>query len=269
MTVDLHTHTTASDGRLTPPELVRAAHEAGVQMLSITDHDVVDAYAGLSVPRGLTLIPGIEFSTWHGRRGVHVVGLNVRLDSDAMQSALAAQRRARTERAARIAARLHARGFADALAGAARHAGGELLGRPHFAAWLVEIGACRDADQAFAKYLGRGGGPIDAWPALDTVIGWIRAAGGDAVLAHPAKYGLTRQRLDRLTAAFAAAGGQGLEVVSGMQAPELTRDLATLAVRHGLAASAGSDFHQPGQPWAQLGRVAGLPAGCAPVWERW
>jgi hypothetical protein len=269
MSIDLHTHTTASDGRLTPQELVGAAHAAGVQLLSITDHDVVDAYAGLIPPHGLRLVPGVEFSTWHRRHGIHVVGLNVALDSAAMHTALSTQRDARNERAARIAARLHKLGFADALAGAARHAGGALLGRPHFAAWLVAIGACRDAEQAFKKYLGRGGGPIDTWPALDTVIGWIRAAGGDAVLAHPAKYGLTRQRLDRLAGAFAAAGGQALEVVSGTQTPDLTRDLAALAVRHGLAASVGSDFHQPGQPWAQLGRVAALPAGCAPVWERW
>lgn len=269
MSIDLHTHSTASDGRLTPQELVSAAHATGVQLLAITDHDVVDAYAGLTPPRGLGLVTGVEFSTWHGRHGIHVVGLNITLDSDAMRTALAAQHDARTQRAVRIAERLYKRGFADALAGAARQARGELLGRPHFAAWLVEIGACASTDQAFKKYLGRGGGPIDSWPPLDTIIGWIRAAGGDAVLAHPAKYGLTRQRLDRLARAFAAAGGQALEVISGTQSPDLTRDLATLAARHGLAASAGSDFHQPGQPWAKLGRVAALPAGCTPVWERW
>lgn len=269
MSIDLHTHTTASDGSLTPSELVATAHQAGVQLLSITDHDVVDAYAGLAAPRGLNLVSGIEFSTWYARQGVHVVGLNIALDSDAMGTALAAQRSARMERAARIAERLHKQGIAGALAGAARHAGGALLGRPHFAAWLVETGVCANTDRAFKKYLGRGGGMIDTWPALDTIIGWIRGAGGDAVLAHPAKYGLTRQRLDRLVRAFAGAGGQALEVLSGTQSADLTRDLAALAARHGLAASAGSDFHQPGQPWARLGQVAALPAGCTPVWERW
>jgi predicted metal-dependent phosphoesterase TrpH len=269
MSIDLHTHTTASDGLLTPQELVRAAHAAGVRMLAITDHDVVDAYAGLAAPSGLTLVTGIEFSTAHARQGIHVVGLNVALDSDAMRTALAAQRDARAERAGRIAERLRKRGIAGALSGAARHAGGALLGRPHFASWLVEIGACTDREQAFRKYLGRGGGVIDTWPPLEAVIGWIRDAGGDAVLAHPAKYGLTRLRLDKLAGAFAAAGGLAMEVISGMQRPELTHALALLAARHGLAASAGSDFHQPQQPWAQLGRVAALPPGCAPVWDRW
>lgn len=269
MSIDLHTHTTASDGQLTPVELVCAAHAAGVELLAITDHDVVDAYAGLAAPRGLSLVTGIEFSTSYARQGIHVVGLNVALESDAMRTALAVQRSARVERAARIAERLRKRGIANALAGAARHAGGALLGRPHFAAWLVEIGACADREQAFKKYLGRGGGVIETWPPLQDIIGWIHGAGGDAVLAHPAKYGLTRQRLDRLAGAFAAAGGRAVEVISGMQRPELTHDLALLAARHGLAASAGSDFHQPDQPWAQLGRVPALPSGCAPVWDRW
>lgn len=269
MLADLHTHTTASDGELTPAELIAAASEAGVELLSITDHDVADAYAALATPPGLTLVTGIEFSTHHARTGVHVVGLNVDLDGDAMRGALAAQRAARTQRAGRIAERLEKRGIADALAGAERHAGSALVGRPHFAAYLVEIGACTSAEQAFKKYLGRGGGVIDSWPPLEAVVGWIRDAGGDAVLAHPAKYGLTRRRLSRLTQAFRKAGGSALEVVSGGQHPELTHELAALAAHHGLAASTGSDFHRPGQPWAQLGRHPSLPAGCLPVWERW
>ena len=269
MHADLHTHSTASDGRLSPAELVAAAREAGVQMLSITDHDVADAYAGLVAPAGLTVVPGIEFSSRHANRGVHVVGLNVVLDGDAMRTALAAQRAARLERAGRIGEQLAKRGLPHALDGAARHAGGALPGRVHFAAWLVEIGACASPAKAFRKYLGRGGGIIDTWPPVAEVIGWIRDAGGDAVLAHPAKYGLSRARLDALARAFRAAGGTALEVVSGAQHPDLTRDLAVLAERHGLAASAGSDFHQPDQPWARLGGHPALPPGCTPIWERW
>jgi predicted metal-dependent phosphoesterase TrpH len=269
MLADLHTHSTASDGQLRPEELVAAAAEAGVELLSITDHDVVDAYAGLAVPAGLSIVPGVELSTRHDGRGVHVVGLDVDLRSDALDAALAAQRRARLERAGRIAEQLRRRGIDDALAGATRHAGGAPPGRPHFAAHLVTIGACRNPRQAFHKYLGRGGGIIDTWPPIAEVVTWIRDAGGHAVLAHPAKYGLTRQRLQRLVEAFRGAGGTAIEVVSGAQDPDLTHRLATLATQHHLAASTGSDFHRPDEPWARIGGQRALPASCRPVWELW
>lgn len=270
MRFDLHTHTTASDGLLTPAALVEAAHAAGIELLAITDHDAIDAYAALPpLPPGLHVIGGIELSTAYNGGGVHVVGLNLALGSDALMQALASQRQARSARAERIAERLHKRGIVDALAGAARHAGDAAIGRPHFAAYLVEIGACVDAEAAFRKYLARDLAPASAWPSLATIIEWIRAAGGVAVLAHPGKYGLTRKRLDELTAAFRAAGGAALEVVSGLQRPDVTRDLAALAERHGLALSAGSDFHQPGQAWAALGRLAPLPPSGRRVWELW
>jgi predicted metal-dependent phosphoesterase TrpH len=266
---DLHTHSTASDGQLTPAQLVAAAATAGVDLLSITDHDVADAYAGLAVPAGIDIIPGVELSTRHAGRGVHVVGLNVDLRSDALAAALATQRDARLERAGRIAEQLHRRGIGDTLAGATREAGGGPPGRPHFAAHLVSIGACKSTRQAFRKYLGRGGGIIDTWPPIADVVARIRDAGGQAVLAHPAKYGLTRQRLQRLVETFRAAGGAAMEVVSGAQHPELTHRLAALAAQHGLAASTGSDFHRPDEPWARLGGQGPLPTGCRAVWELW
>jgi len=270
MLIDLHTHTTASDGLLAPAALVQAAHAAGIELLAITDHDAIDAYATLPAPPpGLTLVGGIELSTAYNGSGVHVVGLNLALHSDALAQALATQREARSARAERIAERLHKRGIAGALAGAARHADTAAIGRPHFAAYLVEIGACVDAEAAFRKYLARDLAPAAAWPPLPTIVGWIRDAGGVAVLAHPGKYGLTRKRLDELTGAFRAAGGEALEVVSGLQRPDVTRDLASLAERHGLALSAGSDFHQPGQAWAALGRLAPLPVTGRRVWELW
>lgn len=267
--IDLHTHTTASDGALAPQALIEAACAAGITMLSITDHDVIDAYADLDIPDTLTLIRGIEFSTWHARAGVHIVGLNIAFDNDQLSHVIERQSQARQIRAERIAQRLAKRGIADALTGAARHAGNGAIGRPHFAAYLVEIHAAASIEQAFKKYLGRDGGIIDVWAPMPEIIAAIHAAGGSAVLAHPAKYGLTRSGLERLVRAFATAGGAAIEVISGMQRPELTRDLANLAARFQLAASIGSDFHQPGQPWAQLGRLPELPIDCRPVWESW
>lgn len=271
MRADLHTHSTASDGKLSPLELLQRARAAGVDMLAITDHDSVAAYAELPAVDDLRLVPGVEFSTLWQRVGIHVVGLNVALDSAALREAIAYQRRARDQRAARIAARLAKRGIADPLAGAARFAGNGSIGRPHFAEYLLSIGAVPNIEFAFRKYLdaAHAGNLIEDWASLPAIIDWIRAAGGTPVIAHPGKYKLTRARLEQLTSDFAAAGGQAIEVVSGAQKPELTRDLAQLAARHGLAASTGSDFHQPGQVWAQLGVVPALPDNATPVWDLW
>lgn len=271
MIADLHTHSTASDGTLSPAALVAAAAAAGVTLLSITDHDTVAAYAELpdALPAGLTLVPGIEFSAQWSRRGVHVVGLNIAPLSDALAAALEGQRRVRTERAERIAARLVRLGFDGALDGAARLAGSASIGRAHFARHLVERGAVGTFAEAFDRYLGNGKPAAvgERWPELASIVAHVRDAGGTAVLAHPAKYKLTHTKLDRLAREFRAAGGEALEVVSGRQVPALTRSLAALAAQHGLAASVGSDFHQPEQHWAALGR-ARLPAGCEPVWAR-
>ncbi len=271
MRVDLHTHTTASDGKLSPADLLQRARAAGVEMLAITDHDSVAAYAELPTVADLRIVPGVEFSTLWQRVGIHVVGLNVALDSAAMTDAITYQHRARDERAARIAERLAKRGIADALAGAARLAGNGSIGRPHFAEYLLSIGAVPTIELAFRKYLdaSHAGNLIEGWASLPAIVSWIREAGGTPVIAHPGKYHLTRSRLEQLTSDFVAAGGQAIEVVSGLQKSDLTRDLAALAARHGLAASMGSDFHQPGQVWAQLGVTPALPASAKPVWELW
>jgi predicted metal-dependent phosphoesterase TrpH len=272
MRVDLHTHTTASDGRLAPETLLARAHAAGVALLAITDHDTVAAYHALTAPSppDLTLVTGVELSTvWH-RIGIHVVGLRVALDSPALGAVLAHQADARLTRAGRIAERLARRGIPDALAGAARCAGTAVIGRPHFAAYLVSIGAVASVEQAFARYLRDGDRALrEDWADLATIVRAIREAGGTPVLAHPAKYGLTRGRLDRLAGDFRAAGGEALEVGSGQQRPDVTAALAALADRHALMASFGSDFHQDGQPWAELGKVPAPPPGCRPVWDAW
>lgn len=271
MRADLHTHTTASDGKLAPLALLERARSAGVEMLAITDHDTLAAYAELPSIDDLQLIPGVEFSTLWQRVGIHVLGLNIELRSAAMDEAIRHQHRARDERAARIADKLAKRGIADALAGAAQFAGGGSIGRPHFAQYLVSIGAATTIEFAFRKYLdaSRTGNLLEGWAGLPEIVAWIRAAGGTPVIAHPGKYHLSNTRLDQLTAEFTAAGGQAIEVISGQQQAELTRTLASLATRHGLHAALGSDFHQPGQVWAQLGVLPALPESCDPVWNLW
>ena len=271
MRADLHSHTIASDGKLTPLALLERARAADLELLAITDHDSIAAYAELPEVTGLKVIPGVEFSTLWQRVGIHIVGLNISLDSPALGHAIAFQHRARDERAARIAERLAKRGLPDTLAGAAQFADGGSIGRPHFAQYLVSIGAVTTIEFAFRKYLdtSRVGSQLEGWASLPQIVGWIREAHGTPVIAHPGKYHLTHARLSQLTVEFQAVGGLAIEVVSGQQKPELTRDMAALAERHGLAASVGSDFHQPGQVWAQLGVTPPLPASCKPVWQLW
>ncbi len=271
MLADLHTHTTASDGELEPAELLALATVRGVTHLAITDHDTVAALESLHSTGSISLVPGIELSTCWRKTGVHVVGLAIDVASGELERGIRRQQDARGRRAAKIAARLVRLGLPDPLPAVAAIAGDAGIGRPHFARHLVAEGQAKDMRQAFRRYLGPGkaGDVRSEWASLTEVIGWIRSAGGVAVLAHPLHYGLTWTRLNELLADFRAAGGRAVEVVSGRQDAELTSRLAALAGDAGLLASVGSDFHRPGTPWAELGRCAPLPSGCRPVWSAW
>jgi 3',5'-nucleoside bisphosphate phosphatase len=269
---DLHCHSYFSDGSLSPEALVLRAKEREVDALALTDHDTI---AGLFLAQkaaedvGIQLINGIEFSSQWGTGGVHIVGLGFRLDSLELNSAIDRQNQARIDRSEQISSRLAKAGIAGALAGAKELAGDAFVGRPHFAQFLVNVGAVSNINGAFKKYLGAGkiADVKYLWPNMSTVIGWIHAAGGVAVLAHPCKYNITRTKMCALIKDFAAAGGDALEVVSGMQAHPVTEDLARIAATNQLAASCGSDFHIPGQPWQELGCFPALPASCRPVWQ--
>lgn len=273
MIADLHTHTTASDGQLSASELCAQAEAGGVDLLAITDHDTVAGIAALSAGTGsrCRLIAGIELSTVWRKIAIHVVGLNIDIGNRELHAGIQQQQESRAVRAEQIADRMSKLGFRDCLEGARRLAGDGGVARPHFAQHLVESRQVRSFQEAFKKYLGPGkpGDIKNGWPAMQCVIEWIHAAGGVAVLAHPAKYRLTNLKLEELTRDFREAGGDALEVVSGLQDSGLTRRLGKLANRHALTASCGSDFHQPGRGWAELGKAPCLPAGCTPVWENW
>lgn len=270
---DLHSHSNQSDGILSPEALMSRAKMRGVAVLALTDHDTI---AGLRAAQqaadenGVHLINGIEFSSHWGRGGVHIVGLGIDPVAEPLQTAINTQQQARIDRSVAIAERLEKLGFNGALAGARELAGEALVGRPHFAHYLVKIGAVKHVQGAFKKYLGAGK-PADVkyqWPNMQQVIDWIHGAGGQAVLAHPLKYDLTRTKMCALIGDFAAQGGDGLEVISGQQASAATEDLARIAGAKGLSASCGSDFHMPDQAWQELGNFGKLPDHCHPVWRR-
>jgi 3',5'-nucleoside bisphosphate phosphatase len=269
---DLHCHSSFSDGVLSPEDLLARAKERGVSVLAITDHDTiagVDIAHKAAVTLGLQLIPGIEFSSQWGKGGVHIVGLGVNINSPELQAAVSFQEQARAARSLAIGERLAKLGFPDALAGAQKLAGSGTLGRPHFAQYLVDIGVVKNINAAFKRYLGTGK-PADVkyqWPAMEQVIHWIHASAGVAVLAHPAKYELTRMKMCALIDSFAAAGGDAVEVISGQQSTAMTLDLAKIVNARGLYASCGSDFHAPGQAWQELGSFGVLPDTLKPVWN--
>jgi predicted metal-dependent phosphoesterase TrpH len=268
---DLHTHTTFSDGVLTPKELITRAIENCVDVLAITDHDTIDAYHAMpSRAETIEIIAGIELSTNWQNSGIHVLGLNIDINSDAIIAAAKSQTEARLERAWKIGENLKKHGVEDAFDEAKKLANGNYIGRPNFAQHLINIGKAKSMQVAFKKYLGAGkaGDVRQHWAELPQIIQWIRDAGGIAVLAHPLKYKLTMTKLKRLLDEFIAAGGEGVEVISGQQQPQQTTSMASLCAQKNLLASCGSDFHMPGKSWAELGKFAPLPAHLTPVWDR-
>lgn len=270
---DLHTHTNSSDGSLAPDDLLALAAKHGVGVLSITDHDTVNAYERISSPSPGTpsLIPGIELSTTWSGRGIHIVGLNIDPTCEQLRQGIAKQQSARLQRAKTIARRLTRLGIDNPFDAVCEIAGSAGIGRPHFAQFLVNTGVVKDMATAYRKHLGTGkaGDVKNGWASLTDVVHWIRSAGGEAVLAHPAKYKMTATKLRCLVEDFVSAGGRAIEVVSGQQDAATTARLATLADDFKLAASIGSDFHHPELTWSAPGRFSVMPAKLKPVWDLW
>ncbi|MGH8372597.1 MAG: PHP domain-containing protein [Gammaproteobacteria bacterium] len=271
--IDLHLHSRASDGALTPAELVSLAASRGVQMLALTDHDCTTGLAEAAraaANHAMRFIPGVEISVSWQNQTLHVVGLDIDANTDALQQGLAHLQGLRDVRAQEIGRRLAKRGIEDAYAGARELAGDAEITRTHFAQHLQASGHVRTFQEAFKRFLHRGkpGHVSVTWASLEECIGWIHAAGGHAVLAHPLRYGMTRTRLLDALTAFKQAGGDGLEVVCGRSNRDELMSAGHLAVRFELAGSVGSDFHTPGNPYLQPGGLAELPVTVSPIWER-
>ena len=273
-TPDLHSHSTASDGTLSPSALVQRAAGAGVEVLALTDHDTTEGIAEAAraaAAAGLVLIPGVEISVSWGGRTIHLVGLNIDPDNAVLDNGLAALRRFRDWRAEEIGRRLAKAGFNGAYDGARALSNGRLISRTHFARFLVARGAAADVRGIFQRYLtsGKPGHVHGKWATLEEAVGWVRSAGGQAVLAHPARYGLTRTRMLRLLGELRECGGHGLEVLSGSHSRDDCFTFARHARETMLLASAGSDYHGPESPWVELGRLPPMPQECAPIWGDW
>lgn len=271
---DLHTHSTASDGTLSPATLVREGAAAGIQVLAVTDHDttegVAEALAAATVA-GIQLIPGVEISVSWKAYTVHILGLNINPDHKPLQDGLSGLREFRDWRAEEIGRRLEKKGVPGAFPGACALSNGRLVSRTHFARFLVNHGYAKDVRSVFRKYLvqGKPGHVPGKWAELEQAVRWITESGGQAVIAHPARYKMTRGKLRTLMGEFKETGGVGLEVISGSHNKDECFSMARCASDFDLLASAGSDFHDPQNPWIALGKLPQFPPGCQPIWNLW
>lgn len=269
---DLHCHSTASDGSLSPSELVRRARLHGVHALALTDHDTTAglAEAGASADAaGLRFIPGIELSSsWQGKC-LHIVGLNIDPAYPALAEATLNLQKIRLERAEKIAKKLEKKRIKGALDAVMKAAGDGMITRTHFSDFLLAQGHVGSQQEAFDRYLAKGKPAYvpTSWMELELAVSWIVESGGVAVLAHPLRYNLTAAWMKRLLGAFKEAGGRAIEVVTGRISAEEIKLAADYALRFDLAGSAGSDFHTPSNQWIELGRLDPLPKAIRPVWE--
>ena len=275
MTIDLHCHSNHSDGELSPTELIALAQRNGATMISITDHDTVSAYEDLPTTFELRLLPGVEFSCLWRNTNVHIVGLGIDPTDKNLRVSCSIQSEHRMTRARIIADRLFSKRVVPsaeaALMAVSEIAGTRAIGRPDFADHLVQTGVCEDRASAFKSYLGAGkvGDVKEQWPDMKEVIKWIGDSGGVAVLAHPAKYKMTRSKLISMIREFREYGGESIEVCAGHQTDQVTKSIADLSKSFDLSASCGSDFHSLDRQWSQVGKVRTLPSNCRPVWEKW
>jgi predicted metal-dependent phosphoesterase TrpH len=244
---DLHTHTTASDGKLSPPGLVEKAHLRGLAALSITDHDTLAAYptATLAAERyGIELIPGVELSANVRGGDVHLLGYGFDLADPALRAHLARYREERLDRAHEIVARMGALGRPVSMERVMAHAGSGAVGRPHLARAIVEAGHAPTMQGAFERYIGDGAPAFvpKGTAAPEELIELIHTAGGVCVLAHPATF--VRQRL---VARLVEAGLDGIETVHPAHDADLRAHWERVAQEFGLIETGGSDYHGFGE----------------------
>ena len=277
MEIDLHCHSTASDGALAPAVLVARAHERGVRVLALTDHDTLEGLAEARTAAdalGMRLVNGVELSCTWGGATIHVLGYGFDVNAPALVEAIARLHEGRWLRSEEISRKLALKGMPGALEGARaiqQELGdsGNAPARPHFADFLVRSGFVKDRAEAFRKWLGAGklGDVKLHWPTLEDTVGTLRESGAWVSLAHPWHYDFTRSKRRKLIGDYIQAGGHAIEVVNGHQPAEQVGSLAILAREFGLLVSAGSDFHGPGG-WSEIGEYRPVPEDLPPLWCR-
>ncbi len=272
--IDLHCHSTVSDGLLSPADLVAHAANSGVKVLAITDHDDVSGLATArlaAAEHAIHFVNGVEISATWKKRTLHIVGLKFDAENLALKTALDRVRIGRDMRAQEMAAGLAKAGIGGAYEGAKAIAKQSILTRSHFAQFLAQNGYAKDVKSVFKKFLvkGKPGFVESNWMDLESAVRLIVGAGGQAVIAHPGRYDLGMVNMHLLMHEFRMLGGAAIEVVTGSHQPPQYQQFATIAHRFSLKASLGSDYHGAGLSYMGMGQVPDLPAGCVPVWDDW
>jgi predicted metal-dependent phosphoesterase TrpH len=273
LNADLHCHSVVSDGTLTPEVLAERAYKGGVELWALTDHDEIGGQqraAAAAREHGMGYLTGTEISVTFAGETVHIVGLGFDPDHVALRQGLQETRGGRAQRAQEMAQGLAQVGISGAYEGALQFVGNpDLISRTHFARFLVETGVCKDTNEVFRKYLteGKPGYVPHRWASLKNAVGWITAAGGVAVIAHPARYKFTPNEEYALFTEFKLHGGRAVEVITGSHSAQEAIKYAQMAQEFSLAASRGSDFHSPDESHSDLGTLPYLPGELTPVWE--
>lgn len=260
--IDLHLHTTHSDGSFSPADVLRFAHKAGVTALAITDHDIVTGIpeaiaAGAEL--GIEIIPGVEISSRVGNSELHILGYCLQWQDQELNRRLASLRESRHSRNPQIIERLRALGLDVTYEEVRALAGTDAVGRPHIARVLMDKHYVTSAKDAFDRYLAEGRPAYVAreLPSPADAIAWIRAAGGVAVLAHPTWAKVSGESLNALLIALKAEGLGGIEVHYSSHTKRQTREYHDLAKRLDLLITGGSDFHGITKPDIEVGTGKG------------
>jgi len=272
MKVDLHNHSYYSDGVFSPNEVVRLADEADCDLFALTDHDTTD---GLNEARQtadkllVNLVSGVEISAFWRNMTIHIIGLDIDINNDILQAGLAHNQQLRKERAEKIALGLWRAGITDALEKTQALSKTDMLTRTHFAQMLIGEGYCKDMKSVFRRYLTgkKPGGVRVEWKNLDEVVGWIHAAGGLAVIAHPFRYRMTHTKIKNMFLNFKEVFGDGVEVVTATSTDEEITLSNRWAEEYKLLSSCGSDYHGWSNQRIQIGCLRDLPNLDNAIWR--
>ena len=256
--IDLHTHSTASDGKLSPAELMRHAKAMGVEVIALTDHDTLSGLeeaSGEAKKIGIEFIPGIEISAENNPGTLHMLGYFVDPSDAELVQTLSWLRGGRDDRNHIILTKLAELGCPLDWDEVAALAGGESMGRPHIATAMINRGYVSSFSDAFDRYLGKGAAAYTDRDKMtpEIAIESIRSAGGLPVLAHPQTLSLTDEELDDLLDRLASAGLAGIEAYYYSHSVQETELYCSLASKYSLIVTGGSDFHGPGMIETRLG----------------
>lgn len=256
--IDLHIHSTASDGSLSPVQIIQAAKQSGLRAIAITDHDTLEgSIEALAFSESfLEIIPGIEISAQFSPGSMHILGYLMQTDNPSLRQTLRLLQKARAERNLRIVEKLKNLGLAFHYRELLDLAGGGQIGRPHFARALVRKGTVKDVDEAFDKYLKQGRAAYVSKYRLQPAeaIASIARAGGVPVLAHPCSLQATNEAaLEKIVLDLKAVGLQGIEVYYPSHDADTMAIYEHLAHRHGMVMTGGTDYHGAAKPDIRLG----------------